>query len=283
MPFIPDSQNNQGGFKPEQKSVFTPDPITTAIQDPEKGVAASRSFTDSVGSFLEKVDGVISRVSELGFGTFGKVGGGILGMGAENLNKLFPQKESIQKLDPALEQQLKQKGKSPEEIKKEYNVETEKSFTKSLEEMTKSKGETAKTSAMLALELYPGGKVISETLSKLPGGSKIIEHIAELPEGLKNSAIKQYSKIFNATSKESKALAKEVTPGLLERGQIITSTGKLAEKAEVKASEYGSKIDEYFNNLPDSVKEKTKPILDKLGELKQKYIVDGKVIRTAVS
>lgn len=133
--------------------------------------------------------------------------------------------------------------------------------------------------ALTALELYPGGGVLAKELGKLPGGARVLEYIAKLPEGLKKSAIKQYSSIFNATSKESKALVKETVPELLARGEKVISPERLVEKAELNATTYGEKIDKFFQELPSSAKEATKPILDKLVAFKNKYIADGKVIR----
>lgn len=131
--------------------------------------------------------------------------------------------------------------------------------------------------AFTALELYPGGGFVSNALKKVKGGEKILSYISKLPENAKKKAIEKYASIFKATSKESRALLEKTAGGLVERGQLIGSVGGLAEKAEGLSTLYGKKIDDYFKKLPADAKEQTRPIIDKLVELGNKYIVDGVV------
>lgn len=132
--------------------------------------------------------------------------------------------------------------------------------------------------AFSALELYPGGGQLAKKLIKLPGGVQIAEALSKIPEGLKKSAISQYSKIFGATTKESKALTEKVVPKLLAQNKVITSAKKLQTQAGVKATEFGGKIDTWFKSLPAGTKEKVQPIFRALSQEQNKYKVGSKII-----
>lgn len=228
----------------------------------------------------EKPKSVLDKLSNIGDKTFGKaadflyspvgktVGSLVVDLG-QNLEKVTRPQESQQTLDRALYDRLKKQGKSDEEIKKQYTVD--------IPDMVENIKPT--DIAFTALALYPGGGFVTKYLKKLPGGTKTLEYISKLPEKAKAKAIEQYASIFNATSKESKALVKETVPELVVRGEKVSSISNLVEKAELKATNYGEQITKYFNELPADAKEQTKPILDKLNVLKNKYIIDGKIIR----
>ena len=223
------------------------------FQDVSKPVLpqAKKSVLGKISSGIQKG---MDTASNFAFGTFGKTTGGLITQGIASGAQLLGQatgNEKATEFGQKLEKQLGSQGFQP----------------------------TASDIAFQSLELYPGGGKISEALSKLPGGKQVIEHISSLPDTLKKSAIEQYSKVFNATSKEAKSLVKETVPKLLEKKVTFSSPANLAEKAESMATEYGGKIGEYFKNLPTDAKEATQPILDKLNVFKNQYIVDGKVMR----
>lgn len=229
----------QLGMKP---GITTPSP---------KPPAQDNSLLGKISSGVGKV---LDPLSQGTFGTFGKTTGGLITQGIASGAQLYGQvtgNKGATQFGQKLEKGLGPQGFQP----------------------------TAKDVAFQTLELYPGGEGISKYLKDLPGGEFIAKHIAELPDALKKNAIEQYSKVFGATSKESKALVKETVPGLLDKGISFKNAGDLATKAEGKATEFGGKIDEFFKALPKTAKESTKPILDKIAAFRDKFIVDGKILR----
>jgi len=230
-------------------------------QSPETREANKVIFADKVG----EQQSALGKLAEVGDKTFGKAANFLFGTSAKTIGNLIGQ---------GVEAAQGEKGVFTEGFEKQFG-----SIEKSMMGQD-SKGESAvQDIAFTTLELYPGGGFVTKQLRKVPGGTQILGYLSKLPEGLKKKAVEQYASIFNATSKEAKALVKETAPEMLARGEKIMSFDNLAEKAESKVTQYGEKIDDFFNNLPQDAKEQTKPILDKLFELKNKYIVEGKEIR----
>ena len=143
-------------------------------------------------------------------------------------------------------------------------------------------GGVAADIGFVGLELMPGGMELTKTLSKLPGGAKVIDGIVNafksVPTHLKEDAIKQYASIFRATSKESKGLVEKVVPNLLENKQVITSAESIAEKAGQKLAPVGEAINKVIDNIPKDATMQISKTLEKLEQMKSKYIVSGKVI-----
>jgi hypothetical protein len=225
--------------------------------------------------------GAMNTASNFATGTFNKVAGNLAGSIGENINKLLPEKSTQQSMDPALYAQLKKKGMTDQQIKQKYSVVASAPFTENLNKSTAGK-EGIKTGVFTALELYPGGGELSKLLKSMPGGEKLAQGFSQViqhvPEALKKSAIEQYYKALRATTKETKAMAEKVVPGLLKKRVVATSMENLAGKAEKGVSYYGPKIDEFFKALPEGTKQATKPVLDRLASLKNKYVVEGKII-----
>lgn len=140
---------------------------------------------------------------------------------------------------------------------------------------------------MTALELWPGGKaaggVARKTLAAAPGGERLMSAMEKLfdhiPKKLKDSALKQYAAALHPTTGEMKTVAQEVAPEMLNRGITFKTPEALADKASTAANTAGEKIGSFFNDLPDHVKTVVDPVMEKLKGLKNKYIIDGKVMR----
>lgn len=237
MPFTPD---NQSGFKPDNAG-FVPDANKNSLENALENPATKEQATATVASRIKSIANAFGMVmdpaSNFLYGSTSRTVGGAIVEGIKGVQELTTGKSNI-----------------PEQKAPSY-------------------GDIAFT----ALELYPGGGFVSNALRKVKGGEKILSYISKLPENAKKKAIEKYSSIFKATSKESRALLEKTAGGLVERGQLVGSVGGLAEKAEGLSTLYGKKIDDYFKKLPADAKEQTRPIIDKLVELGNKYIVDGVV------
>lgn len=274
-------QTNQVGSIPQPQS-FTPpgggrvlgttnqpqqvdNPVIKHLQDPnvspEKKYATVKMLKQHLEdqkSTLEKsgdaVDKVMGPLSNFFFGTTAKVAGSMVGDTYENVASLVGRKKT--------------------------GV-----FEKQLDELTKTPGQAAKNAVGLALESYPiGGEM--KYLKKIPGVAKVAEVAGDMGEKIGNkassflnkSAVKSYAKALNPTTKEAKVLAKKEIPELLKRNITFTSPEKLATKAEGFADKAGENVEKYWNDLPEGKKISARPVLDTLNTLKNKYIVEGKVV-----
>ncbi|GAB1444337.1 hypothetical protein MASR2M39_31890 [Ignavibacteriales bacterium] len=139
---------------------------------------------------------------------------------------------------------------------------------------------TATDVIFTGLELYPGGGTISKTLKKMPGGKAIAEAFMKIPEGLRESAIKQYSEALGATTKELKATTAKVTPSLLDRN-ITGSLPKLKQVAQAGIESAGSAIKKAEDLIPSFKQQSIKPIITKAVNLRNSFLVNGKVLDTA--
>ena len=248
----------------KQKSIFSRPAKQEAPLTVSQSIARTRAmaggqapkvpdgFFSRAGKFVAG-GGLIKKPSEFLFGTVGKTVGKTILSGVESVSELATGKTIEEQGKKRVGFDVAGRGEQP----------------------LPTVGDIAFT----ALELYPGGGFVTQSLKKVPGGIQTLKFLANLPETMKKKAIQQYASIFGATSKESKALVKKVVPELLERKEKILSTEKLVEKAEGKVTKYGEKIDQFFEALPANAKEQTKPILDKLVEFKNKFTVEGKIIR----
>jgi len=238
----------------------------------QKEEQIKRNPINAIGDFGEKIFG---KPRDFLFSSFGKVSGTLTGGLGENINDLFPQKDSKQVMDKALYNQLKQKGYTDEQIKSEFYQKPERTFTDE-SGMPKISGIDA---AFAALETYPGGGLVTKNLKKIPGAGYIAEGIEKrllkTSSKLKGGAVKLYEKIFNPTSKESKALAEKTLDRLINEEGYIKSISELKDEAGKKSTIYGKEIDNWFLSLPKGSKTETKSILDNLFNLRGKYKVGG--------
>jgi len=221
-----------------------------------KPTLPQKSTVNKIG---EGIDTVLKGPSQFLFGTSAPAIGNVIGAGVESAYNLAG-KESPSK-----------------------GV-----FTKGANEMLGAKagvGTSAKNIAFTALETYPGGAEFTDALKAIApeiggkiadGLSKIIEHI---PEALREKAIKQYTEALKPTTKEGKALAQEVAPEMAKRKMIFTSAEGLKATAEKEGSQFGAKIGEFFDTLSHDAKTTIRPILGKLQDFKNQFIVEGKVIK----
>ena len=102
-------------------------------------------------------------------------------------------------------------------------------------------------------------------------------------DSLRNSADKNYETALNPTTKINKALTQDqLAPGLRERGVTATSLNDLQGQAQGHIEDLGSQIDDAFEQHADAgTKVSAQPILQKLEQEKQGYIVDGVPINEA--
>lgn len=131
--------------------------------------------------------------------------------------------------------------------------------------------------AWTAIELYPGGGILTDVLKKMPGGEVIAKALTKLPEGLKKQAIKQYSEALGATTKELKVKTAKVVPDLLEKG-IYGGLEKLDKISEEGMKAGGEMIALAESKIPQEAMQKVYPLLEKAARLKNRYIIDGKIL-----
>lgn len=91
---------------------------------------------------------------------------------------------------------------------------------------------------------------------------------------IKNSAIKQYSQVFNPTREDTKQMTKRVVPQLLEQGKVALTRDGLARTASKNMSDIGQKIDAAYQARGNPVIN-SQPIIDKLDELQRSFTVNG--------
>lgn len=246
----------------------TPSPETSQSQPEQK-----QSFLGKASQLAENTFG---KAADFAFGSTGKVAGSMVGGLGQNVEALTRPSSLKQTTDPALQQQLQNRGLSSEEIQQKTSQPTEDTF-----DVHRDVG--AGTMAMSALELYPGGGEASKLLSKLPGGSQLVEGLGKIlnfiPEKLKANAIKEYSQMLNPTTQEMKTLTQKIVPEALNRNVVGRTLEGIASKAEEKAGQFGAEIGKYWENLPEGVRTEAQPIIKKLDDLKNKYIVNGVTIK----
>jgi hypothetical protein len=141
---------------------------------------------------------------------------------------------------------------------------------------------TAGNTAFTALELFPGGGVLSGMLKKTAAGEKMADGINKivkaLPEGLRGQAIDQYKQVLGATTKKFKEISEKVAPELSERGVTAFTRGGLEKKASKMTSETGEQIDEFIGNIPKGTSLKTEPIITAIEETKKGFTIKGVVV-----
>jgi hypothetical protein len=237
-------------------------PVLSAMKDPKTSNSAIGASLNQTNSLLDKLINVGQGASNLLFGSTSKTVGSLIGSGYESARDLI--------------------GKPVEN--RAFTDET----GMSLYQKETSGAGKATDIAFTGLELMPGGGVLGKHLRKLPGGEfvakNITDKLAKIPENMKAKALEQYTSIFRAGSKESKALTEKVAPKLLEDGKIITSLKSLKEGATKQTKLYGEQIGEWFKKLPAGARREVEPVVKKLQTLKSQYRIAGKDInKTAIS
>lgn len=220
------------------------------------GGAVKRLMSESDNSNVEKPQGlfnklsnigekILSKPSELLFGTTGKTVGGLITRGIGGVKTLT--------------------AKTPEQLAEARRL--------------SQVGEpTVGDIAFTALELYPGGGLLKNTLKKIPGSKQLIQ-IAEnvvnrIPEGLRERAIQELTKIIKPTTQKTKFVTEKIAPKIIDDIPITATKEKLLGKVESKVYEFGDKIDEFIKNMGDEATKidiKTQPLLDSLAEAKKQF------------
>src|SRR3990167_1416413 len=204
---------------------------------------------------LEKIssasEATFGKASEFLFGTTGKVAGTVVGTAAESVKKALTGKGF---------------GKEGEDVFKPQEVITPKNIL------------------FTGLELIPDVKPVLGAIRAIPKyGEKIavgitrgIDSLVEkIPESLRESAIQDFYKILNPTTKPLKRLTQKVAPEMAEKVGVITSTEKLLGKASEKVSIMGEKIQESLLDILPEQSTKIMPILESLSKFQKKFMVDG--------
>lgn len=114
-------------------------------------------------------------------------------------------------------------------------------------------------------------------------GEAVTNARAAASDALQSSAEKNIDTALHPTKNANKALtADKIAPGLAERGVVATSLKDLQAQAEAKRAEYGEQINAIFDQHADAgTKLSAQPILEKLEQEKQAYVVDGVPINPA--
>ena len=112
------------------------------------------------------------------------------------------------------------------------------------------------------------------------GLSKTLPPIARKASGaasdlLRESAVRQYSKVLGPTTKENKLLTERVVPELLDkRVTAMTRTG-LQAKAEASALTANDALEAAYAELPQDAQVRMAPVLRKIEAAKNKLVVKG--------
>lgn len=126
--------------------------------------------------------------------------------------------------------------------------------------------------AFTALELIPGGGA-----SKTAKVGKFSKFIDSAVKKLSGKAEKIYTEALSPTTKAMKQKAEKIIPELLKRKEAGTLKN-ISQKAQQEIIEYGSKIDEFIENIPKEAKVKIKPAIDKISDWKKQFIVDDVIL-----
>jgi uncharacterized protein YjbJ (UPF0337 family) len=195
----------------------------------------------------EAVDKALGTASDVMFSTAGKSIGGLITRGIGGVKTITGEITG--------NEQMKQEGLKLQEV-----------------------GKPTKTDIVFtALELYPGGGMLTGALKKLPGGKAIAEALSHVPEGVRANAIKQYSEALGATTKELKSKTTKVVGELLDR-RVSGGLEKISGLADEGTEVGGDAVKKAGDNLPVFAKTKVKPIIEKAKKLRNSYIVNGKVL-----
>ena len=110
------------------------------------------------------------------------------------------------------------------------------------------------------------------------------EPLAFLSKPLRSSATSQYERALAPTKQTTKAIAKKITPGLIERGEFGSLEG-LSERATQNVERIKSELDLAYGRVPvTATKGASKQIIADLDKLQNRYIVEGRAVNpTAVN
>jgi hypothetical protein len=92
---------------------------------------------------------------------------------------------------------------------------------------------------------------------------------------LKSSAEKSYSQALGATTKENKAIASKIVPGLIEKGQWALSRDALKSGFEKKIETTGKVMDSVLEGIPKDSPVNLANVVDSLETAKQSFMVPG--------
>ena len=95
---------------------------------------------------------------------------------------------------------------------------------------------------------------------------------------LQASAEKTYSRFLNPTRVDTKAMAQDVVPGLLENRQMATSLGSLSDVATGKLRELGQQIDNHAATIPGDVRPDMSRILGDMQDYQNGFSVGGNIV-----
>jgi hypothetical protein len=99
----------------------------------------------------------------------------------------------------------------------------------------------------------------------IPAVGKVVKKLLPAPA-------KQYAQALGATTKENKELSEKIVPELIGR-RVTGSRERIAELAEKKIVEAGTKLDEALGKVPKGTAADVGAVLDQLQKLKRQYVV----------
>ena len=107
-------------------------------------------------------------------------------------------------------------------------------------------------------------------------GGKVLEKLGGKAAGsLKASAERGMTRALGPTTREMKAKAAKVVPGLIERKTVAMTRKGLTEQAEVALGKAGESLDEVLSKIPKETRVSAKPVLKALRDAKAQFMVDG--------
>jgi Pre-toxin TG len=95
---------------------------------------------------------------------------------------------------------------------------------------------------------------------------------------LQASAEKTYSRFLNPTRVDTKAMAQDVIPALLEKHQMATSLGSLSDVATGKLRDLGQQIDNHAAAIPGDVRPDMSRILGDMRDYQNGFSVGGNIV-----
>jgi polyhydroxyalkanoate synthesis regulator phasin len=138
---------------------------------------------------------------------------------------------------------------------------------------------TATDAVFAVIEVFPGGGFVTKALKGLPGGAAIAKTLAAMPEKMKAKAVEQYAVALGATKEHLKKQTAKVVPELLDRG-VHGSLDKIKNIASDMGEAAGKAVGEASKKLSDKATESTKPFIESLAKMRDKYVDGNKIINS---
>lgn len=270
----------------EDNRTFT-QKASDAISDPELGMKVAGQAVEAGKGFLKGAGSTLFGIGKLGANTLGKiVAPGLqkiapvqekpqflqpnntaqkVGFGAEQLGEFFLPGGVLGKGAKGIEAAT-EASKLPQVAKYGLDLLGKSGLEATgMAGVTAAQGGTGKEVAQNAL-LGAGGAVAGEGLNAL--GKKVAPW-------LKGSAEKDFAQVLNPTTKENKAKAASIIPGLIENKTTAFTQQGLAKKIGTKLDTAGANMDAVLAGIPDNAPVNINNVIAKLEDAKFSFMVKG--------